>query len=180
MHRESVTTRTARAVMLPSLLVLVLVGAGARPASPQTLGTVSVVVLGYRAPASTVVPDEEVELLAMMNEIRTARRLPPLLMSAALRTVARDHSRDMALSGYVGHDSPQGQSFLTRLSNVVLRGTVVGENVTAALTVEQAHNAFIHSPGHLKNILDPEFRSVGVGIATAGAVGFMVTEDFSQ
>lgn len=180
MHDLSAKTRTARAVMFPSLLVLALVGAGAGPAVPQTLGTPSAVVLGYRAPASTVVPDEEVELLAMVNEIRTARHLSPLLMSAALRTVARDHSRDMALSGYVGHDSPHGQSFLVRLSSVVRGGTVVAENVTAALTVEQAHNAFIHSPGHLKNILDPEFRSVGVGIATAGAVGFMVTEDFSQ
>jgi uncharacterized protein YkwD len=180
MHRSSVKTRTARVVMLPSLLALALAGMGARPAFPQTLGAASVVALGYRASASMVVPNEEVELLAMMNEIRTARQLPPLLMSAALRTVARDHSRDMALSGYVGHDSPRGQSFLARLSSVVRGGTVVAENVTAALTVQQAHNAFIHSPGHLKNILDPEFRSVGVGIATAGAVGFMVTEDFSR
>ncbi|HLJ62227.1 MAG TPA: CAP domain-containing protein [bacterium] len=180
MHRASAKTRLAWVAMLPGLLGVLLAGAAARPAFPQTPGTVSVVVLGYRAPASTVVPDDEMELLAMTNEIRTARQLPPLLMSAALRTVARDHSRDMALSGYVGHDSPQGQSFLARLADVVRGGTVVAENVTAALTVEQAHNAFIHSPGHLQNILNPAFRSVGVGVATAGAVGFMVTEDFSQ
>ncbi|HEV2282286.1 MAG TPA: hypothetical protein VGX75_07840 [bacterium] len=37
----------------------------------------------------------------------------------------------------------------------------------------------IASRGHLENMLDPRFRSVGIGIATAAA-GLLVTEDFAE
>ncbi|HXX39461.1 MAG TPA: CAP domain-containing protein [bacterium] len=176
------STRIVAMIAFPSLVCLALVSGDGSPASSQSLGAPGAIAirLGYRAPASTVVPSGEMMLLGMVNQAREAHHLAPLVMNTALRKVARSHSRDMALDGYVGHDSPQGQSFLARLSAVLRGWTEVGENVTVASTVQQAHDAFMSSPSHLKNILDPMFRTIGIGIATDGDAGYMVTEDFAE
>jgi uncharacterized protein YkwD len=54
----------------------------------------------------------------------------------------------------------------------------VGENVACGGTITQVEAAFEASRGHLENMLDPRFRSAGIGIATAAA-GLLVTEDFA-
>jgi uncharacterized protein YkwD len=56
----------------------------------------------------------------------------------------------------------------------------VGENVTLARSVEQAHAAFVASSPHLRNILEPRFRRVGIGVAGAGDLGLFVTQDFAE
>ncbi len=152
------------------------------PALSQSIGAAGSVVvrLGYRAPASVVVPTGETTLLRLVNRAREAHHLAPLVMSKALRTVARRHSQEMALDGYIGHDSAEGQSFVARLSAAVRGWHAVGENVALAPTVAQAHQTLMRSPGHLRNILDPVFRRIGIGIATAGAAGYMITEDFAE
>jgi uncharacterized protein YkwD len=174
-HRRSV----AVAAILCSLpVVFSSPGSGLSQTRLGTTGSV-VVPISARGYESTVVPEAEARLLAMLNAARRGHHLPPLVMTELLRGVARSHSRDMAVQGYVGHGSALGQSFIARLSRVVPAGTFVGENVTAALTVEEVHGAFIHSQGHLENILGPTFRWVGIGVATAGQL-LMVTEDFAD
>ncbi len=161
---------------------VVAVAAAVAPGFSQSIGAVGSVVvrIGYRAPVSAVVPAGETTLLGLVNRAREAHHLPPLVMSKALRTVARRHSQEMALDGYLGHDSAAGQSFVARLSAAVRGWRAVGENVVLAPTVEEAHRTLMSSPGHLRNILDPVFRRVGIGIATAGAAGYMITEDFAE
>lgn len=151
------------------------------PAASQALATLppAIAPLASGVEETTFVPDAEAQLLAMLNRTREEHHLAPLVMSEPLHRVARHHSHDMAVQGYVGHRSRQGESFLTRLSGVVPPGTFVGENVTAAATVTSAHAAFMHSPGHAENVLSPTFREVGIGVATAGRL-LIVTEDFAD
>jgi len=140
----------------------------------------TVVALDVKAAHSEFAPDAEAVLLALINECRAGHHVPPVVMSALLRNVAREHSREMALEGFAGHGSPLGQSFLDRVSRVIPPGRFVGENVTVAVTVEDANRAFTASAGHLENILDPRFHSVGIGVASADSLGYTITEDFSQ
>lgn len=135
--------------------------------------------LDYHVPQSEIRPDAEVQLLDLLNRTRRARGLPPLVMDGSLRFVARAHSQDMARRGYFGHVTMSGQSFADRLSSVVREG-FVGENVAIAGTAEQANTAFAASPAHLGNMVEPRFHRVGIGVATAGALGMMVTEDFAE
>lgn len=86
----------------------------------------------------------------------------------------------MALRGYVGHGSLDGRSIQDRLGWTVRPGVRMGENVAAVQTVEQGHSAFVASAGHLRNILNPAFRRVGIGVATAGDAGIRITEDFAE
>lgn len=84
----------------------------------------------------------------------------------------------MALRGYVGHDTPTGQTVRERLAGLIHPGTRISENVAAVETIEQGHTAFVASPAHLRNMLDPAFHRIGIGVATAGEDGVMITEDF--
>ncbi len=171
-----------RSVLVPACWLAALLAAVARPASPEVAGDISATVVATRGavPQSQVVPGIETALLALLNETRRQHHLAPLIMNDSLRSIARRHSQEMALAGYIGHGSVGGESFVERLSRVVPAGMLVGENVTSARTTEQAHVHFLASPGHLRNMVHPAFHSVGIGVATAGAAGFIVTEDFAE
>lgn len=168
----------AGAVIVTFLVPLAL----QQPASSETgpaLGAI-VVPLGAGDPGSEYVPTAEATLLALLNQVRGDHHLPPLVANGNLHEAARLHSRDMAVQGYVGHGSRGGQSFIERLEAFVRPGTLVGENVIVAETPEEANGAFLASPGHLENMLNPRFHAVGIGVATAGRVGLIITEDFAQ
>jgi len=151
-----------------------------KSASGSTAGESNVVVrLSTSVAHADIDAGAESELLRLMNEARAAHGLPRLYMDASLRFVARQHSTDMAVHGYVGHGSLAGRSFLDRLAPVVRSG-LVGENVTLAQTVGEAHTIFLASTGHFQNIMNAEFHRVGIGVADAGSAGLAVTEDFAE
>jgi len=172
---------TARQFATASILVVAsLMVAHVTSASGSTAGDSNVVVLLNTSVAhADIDAGAESELLRLVNEARAARGLPHLYMDASLRFVAREHSTDMAVHGYVGHGSLTGRSFLDRLAPVVRSG-LVGENVTLAQTVDQAHTIFLASTGHFQNIMNPEFHRIGIGVAEAGSAGLAVTEDFAE
>jgi uncharacterized protein YkwD len=128
---------------------------------------------------ASVDPPAESELLQLINQARQVRGLSRLYMDSSLRFVARAHSTDMAAHGYVGHGTLSGGSFLDRLAPVVRHG-LVGENVTLAQTVEEANTIFLASTGHFRNIVNPAFHRIGIGVADAGVAGVAVTEDFAE
>ena len=138
-----------------------------------------IVKLPKTASQSTILPNAEARLLAMVNRERRIHGLSPLISDTSLRVAARQHARDMALRGYVGHDSLRGQTMRARLAWFLRPGTRIGENVAMVQTVEEGHRAFVASQPHLQNMLDPRFHRVGIGVTTAGEMGVMITEDFS-
>jgi uncharacterized protein YkwD len=156
--------------LAPSPLGFVLSAAGHRGA---------IVRLPKAASQSHVLPDAEARLLAMVNRERRIRGLSPLVSDSSLRLAARHHARDMALRGYVGHDSLRGQTMRARLAGFLRPGPRIGENVAMVQSVEEGHRAFVASQPHLQNMLDPRFHRVGIGVTTAGEMGIMITEDFS-
>ena len=173
---RSRTARWARALLVALLLGMVTVQ---QPAGSQAAPSGGIVRLGYSAAQSEFDAQAEGRILELLNQLRLSQKVPPVVMDARLQRLARAHSRDMAMRGYVGHDSPE-KAFLDRIGQVVPPGTFVGENVTVAQTAEHAFRAFAASPPHRQNMLRPQFRRVGIGVATAGRLGIMVTQDFSE
>jgi uncharacterized protein YkwD len=132
------------------------------------------------ASRSAFLPFEEGRLLALTNRERAVRGLPPLSLHVSLREAARAHARDMALWGYVGHVSRYGLGVRDRLALYLRPGGRIGENLAFVQTVEQGHLAFVASWAHRQNLLNPAFRRVGIGVATAGQAGIMIAEDFAD
>jgi len=83
----------------------------------------------------------------------------------------------MATNNYLAHTSPTGETAFTLLAQARYPYALAGENIarnnygpTQAASVSMA--GFMNSAGHRENILDPTFRSVGVGYAV-GANGMI-------
>ena len=125
-------------------------------------------------------PWAESRLLHLVNRTRSRFGLRPLVMTRALQIAAREHSQDMAIRGYVGHDTPEGITVRDRLARVIKLPLLVGENVATGQSAEQAHRALVASPAHLRNILAAKFHRVGIGIVFGEQRGLIITEDFSE
>ncbi len=98
-------------------------------------------------------------MLRLTNDSRAERDLDPLKLNVELSAAALRHSRDMAKKGKLFHSS----NVPSELSP--WRWSTWGENVgytTADLA--ELQRAFMNSPDHRANILDPDFRKVGIGV----------------
>ena len=117
-------------------------------------------------------------LLDLVNKERLAVGAPKLVVDVNVVKVARSHSRDMFLKKYFSHVSLDGKTLGDRLDAGNVKYSLAGENLAFAPDVEMAHNGLMNSPEHKKNLLDPQFKHVGIGIISTSKYGMMVTQDF--
>ena len=115
------------------------------------------------------------QVVSLLNDVRDARGLPPLALRRTLSIGARAHARDMVQRNYFDHDTLNGPSWDSRVSRLVGPRHTFGENIGwgsfASGTPDAIVHAWMNSTGHRRNILDPAFRLIGVGIATGSFQG---------
>jgi len=133
---------------------------------------------------------EAQRLLALVNArraqgadcARRGRRPPagPLTLSAALGATASDHVRDMAEHGYLAHRDLGGRRPAERARLHGYRGDV-GENIAwRAPDAEAALGAWLASPDHCANLMDPSFHETGIGVAPSAGYGRIWVETFGR
>lgn len=122
----------------------------------------------------------EKQMLTLVNAERAKVGAPALKMDAKITTVARAHSRDMFMRRYFSHYTPEGTDAGDRLTSGGVMYTVAGENLAYSPDVETAHTGLMNSPEHKKNILDPQFHRIGIGIIVTDSYGIMVTQNFTN
>jgi uncharacterized protein YkwD len=93
--------------------------------------------------------------LGTLNSERVSHGLNPLRTSAALTEVAQAWARQMAATHWLRHNP--------RLQDQVGNWRELGENVGDGKTMSSLAQAFWQSAEHRANILDPQFRQVGIG-----------------
>ncbi|MBZ4419923.1 CAP domain-containing protein [Myxococcus sp. RHSTA-1-4] len=111
----------------------------------------------------TTPPEARQAVYERINALRRAHRLPELTPDPQLERVAQDYSDRMSAEGFFAHVAPDG-STLTRRLPADSRYVRAGENLGLAPGPLAAHFGIEHSPGHRRNLLDPGFRFVGVGV----------------
>jgi uncharacterized protein YkwD len=148
-----------------------------------TIGAMTVVALAALAstPASGQSVSPETQFAARINEARSAAGLPALVVQPKLADQARGWSIKMSEASGENLGRACQLSHNPQLAREVpLVWRTLGENVgCGAGNVDAVHQAFMNSPEHRRNILDPKFDSVGVAIATSDTTMF-VTEVFMQ
>lgn len=122
----------------------------------------------------------ENKMLALVNAERAKAGVAALTMDAKITEVARAHSRDMFTRRYFSHYSPEGKDASDRMEKGGVTFTIAGENLAYAPGVETAHQGLMESPGHKRNILDPQFKRVGIGIIATDSFGMMATQNFAN
>ena len=118
----------------------------------------------------------ELSTVETINELRVSHGLAPLTVSAQLFDSTMIHCRQMVEGGYFGHESPNGSSFLSRITSYYPRGRYryysVGENLLwtmSPLSSQAMVERWMKSPEHRANLLDPTWRQVAVGALSVPA-----------
>ena len=100
------------------------------------------------------------EVVQLVNQERAKVGAGPLRMAADLQEAADIRARELTQA--FSHTRPDGSSCFTVLKNSKYRR--IGENIAAGQrSPAEVMDSWMHSKGHRENILNPEFREIGVG-----------------
>ncbi|GEM_PF-904946 len=117
-----------------------------------------------------------------VNRIRLEYGFSHLAWDDELSHTARNHSTDMAVRGYFGHEDPEGRGLGVRLAGLEVEEAA--ENIAASENVEQpmenAIRAWLGSPDHRANLLGEDFTRTGVGVAVDRRGKYYFTQVFAR
>jgi uncharacterized protein YkwD len=132
----------------------------------------------------TLSPLEQVTVDAINRE-RESRGLAPLVVDSVLMELARGHAQDMIDRNYFSHTTPEGKTYKMRLKEkgIVLNWT--GENFYATTSpesqvVQVTMEWLMGDPPHAKNVLNVNYRKVGVGVVKNAQGMYMTVQDFTE
>lgn len=145
-----------------------------RPGSTETIPLTSEVI------ELKVDEVSESKLFALVNEERRKAGVPELVLRPEVVPVARSHAKDMWGRKYFSHVSPEGKDVGTRLDEGNIDYTFAGENLALAPSVATAHTGLMNSEGHRANILERNFKKLGIGVIDNGVYGKMFVQVFTD
>jgi uncharacterized protein YkwD len=134
----------------------------------------------------------ELDIVARINAQRMSRGRRALRVSRGLTAAANHHTNQMGQLGFFEHESVNGAPFWRRIQRFYPAGHgywSVGENLlweSPNTSAASAVREWMHSPQHRENILESEWRDIGISAAhydsAPGAFGgrsvTIVTADF--
>ena len=133
------------------------------------------------APAQQGATVAEQYLLQLTNQHRAEHNLPPLAWDAALSRAAHAHAlRIMQDGGIAQHQYPGEPDVKTRAVQAGAHFSTVSENVAGnATTPVEFDRAWMNSPVHRANILDPHLNAIGIAVVGRNGVLYAV-QDFAR
>ena len=110
--------------------------------------------------------------LCLLNHQRKIHGRRAFKPNRRLARAARKHAADMVDRKYFSHTAPGGTSFVDRIMQQDYvnpgEGWTLGENLAwgsyQLATPKAIVRAWMHSPGHRANILNPSFHEIGIGV----------------
>lgn len=127
----------------------------------------------------------EYDVYQLINQERSKARLGTLEWDDRLAKLARDYSRQMAREGFFGHYDRSGRTVTERaLSANIKDWSIIGENLFFCEEhpsfIQTAVTGWMKSRTHRTNILDRDWTTTGIGIATARDGSIFVTQVFTR
>jgi uncharacterized protein YkwD len=96
------------------------------------------------------------------NAQRIINGLPAFTYCKTCTAMAEEQSKDMNNRGYFDHTRPDGETFAQRATRFGLNKGA-GENIAWGKLGDEVVALWMNSSGHRANILNPNFKSMGVG-----------------
>jgi hypothetical protein len=132
----------------------------------------------FSSPAGRPSTSAEQMLYDSVNRDRASLGLRPLQWDTALANAARLHTTLLAEHSALSHRFDGEADLQTRLRMAGASFRLVAENVAEAPDVNALHIAWMNSPPHRANILDPQVDSIGIAIERRGE-DYFATQDFA-
>jgi len=117
--------------------------------------------LATPAAANGILTAEEQDYVNRANALRAGLGLGPLTVDANLTDLSRRHTATMAATQNL-HHTPD------LVAGVTSTWQKLGENVGYGPSTPLVWNAFLNSPNHYANLVDPAYTHIGVGIVVDG------------
>lgn len=184
-------TRVYLCVWLSVLLLTACGGGSSGDAStPTTSATPATETTASTTPAATTptavssdvscgIPNFQNDLLASINARRGAGAVcggvgypavGAVVWDGQLQNAATAHSTDMATHNFFSHTGSDGSTLRQRVPAAGYNYRKAGENIAAGqTTVAQVVADWMASPSHCVNMMQPEFRDLGVSCKTNAA-----------
>ncbi len=139
---------------------------------------VAVGLMGCAPPQAT----SQSSMIFQVNVQRAGSGLPPLAWCPALGRASIAHSDDQAVHNTMTHTGSDGSDLSTRMARAGYNGwNTIGENVAAGYPSDSAVlYAWMMSPGHAANILNPSYTHMGSGYAYSRDGTRYWTQDFGS
>jgi uncharacterized protein YkwD len=131
----------------------------------------AVLALAGPMPANAADGGAEAQFVARINSTRASKGLGPLAVDGELRDIARGWTDHMVANGGISHNPNYS-------SQVSANWRKLGENVAVGADFDTVWNAFVSSSAHYKNIVDPAYNYIGVGVSYAADGRMFTTHDF--
>lgn len=152
-----------------------------RSRPPTAAGTPSASAAVSPTPTVTATapagPSEVNRVIAAVNAERAKAGCRPLTPDPRLARLAQGFSDEMAVRGFFGHTDPGGRSPWDRAAALGITD-LGGENIARGQAdADAVMESWMNSPGHRANILDCDYRTIGVGLHP-GDGGPWWTQDF--
>jgi hypothetical protein len=144
------------------------------------LAAILLAILVIPAPSASAqeISENERALFDAANRERAERSLPALHWDESLAAAARKHARRMAFYNVLEHQLSGEPDLKERLTDAGARFSMIAENIAVAPNSQTIHKGWMNSPGHRRNILDPNLTAVGIA-AVRGNGGLFAVQDFS-
>lgn len=107
----------------------------------------------------------ESDIIDKTNEMRAENGLGMLVYDSDLSAAALAHAKNMYENSFFTHASDNGESFGTRVNKYTGgKYTMIAENIAnGRLDADGVVNLWMNSPGHRANILNENYKHIGVG-----------------
>jgi uncharacterized protein YkwD len=187
-HKKRSSNAIQRAAILViSVLVAVFAAVGVSATEPVVAQTEGGGYVKKCGGGQIFLNAQEKETFALHNQIRRNRGIRALCVHPILQKAARAHSKDMIERDYFSHNTKgRNETFFERLQRYGYRYRKVGENIAYGSgsfgEPRSIMDAWMNSPDHRRNILNNDFRQIGIGTHTGTWQGHsevtMYTADF--
>lgn len=140
-------------------------------------------IRGTTAQILGAVSFEKGQIIELTNSRRAENGLSALVENSQLDQAAQAKASDMFAHDYWAHYSPQGKTPWQFINAAGYKYTFAGENLARDFSdPESVVNAWMNSPSHRSNLLDRNFREIGVAVEKgelAGREGTLVVQMFA-
>lgn len=135
---------------------------------------------GAEKPNAEAITQQARDVLQIVNAERQKAGLQPLTLDAELCKIANVKAADMRDNNYFSHDSARYGSPFQMLQTFGRHYTSAGENIAAGQKDANAvMTDWLNSSGHRANILNANYKSLGVGYVTGGSYGSYWVQEFT-
>jgi hypothetical protein len=129
--------------------------------------------LATPANADTIDATAEAQFVTLINVLRASKGLGTLSVDSNLTSVARGWSQQMASVGTISHNA----NFPNQVTS---DWQMLGENVGQGYSVQSLFDAFVASPHHYENLVEPAYTRIGVGVVVTPSGQMFTSHQFMQ